>query len=126
MFKEFYYYVYEIHIGKESENSKFFSAIFGISYLQSVNFATLWGLMNSYFELEVPKNALIFFCFIIPVLISVINYFYLFRSRNEITKKIEGFSEKREKIGKTLFVVYILTTLFLLFFVLKNFVRVKY
>ena len=99
MFNEFYYYVYEIHTGKGSENSKFFSAIIGISYLQSMNLATLWGLLNSFFDFVITKDSVIFFTLIISVIISVVNYFYLYRRRNEIVKKVEGYSTKREKIG---------------------------
>ena len=126
MFKEFYYYVYEIHTGRGSENSKFFSAISGISYLQCVNIATLWGFVNSFFELDITKNLLIFLSIIIFVLTSVINYFYLYRNRTEIIKKVEGYSAKREKIGKTIFVIYIISTLFLLFYVIKNIVPVRH
>jgi len=126
MFKEFYYYVYEIHTGKESENSKFFSALFGISFLQSVNLATVWGLMNYFIEFEISKDLLIFLCSIIPVIFSVINYSYLYRNKNEIIKKVEGFSEKREKTGKMFFVVYIIASLFLMFSVIKNFVPARY
>ena len=126
MFKEFYYYVYEIHTGKGSENSKFFSAITGITYLQSVNLATVWGLMNYFIEFEISKDLLIFLCSIIPVIFSVINYSYLYRNKNEIIKKVEGFSEKREKTGKMFFVVYIIASLFLMFFVIKNFVPARY
>ena len=107
MFKEFCYYLYEIHAGKESDNSKFFSALIGISFLQEMNILTAWGLVNYIFNLVIPKKSVISLGIFISVLISVINYFYLYRNRNEIIKKTEGFSSKREKIGKTFFVIYI-------------------
>jgi|ERR1035437_3092135 hypothetical protein len=126
MFKEFYYYVYEIHIGKGSEDSKFLSAILGISYFQYMNFATLWGLLNSFFDFVITRNSVIFLSIIISTLISIINYFYLYRNRKMIIKKVEGFSAKREKIGKTFFVIYIIATLFLMFYIIKNFVPVRH
>ena|ERR1035437_7376450 len=126
MYKEFYYYVYEIHTGKGSENSKFFSALTGISYLQSMNLMTLWGIGNYFFGIVITKDIVIFLSILIYVLFSVINYFYLYLKRKEIMKKVEGFSEKREKKGKTFFVIYIIATLFLLFFVIKNFVPVRH
>jgi len=126
MFKEFCYYLYEIHTGKESDNSKFFSATIGISFLHSMNVMAVWGITNYLFNLLIPKDSVIILGVFISVLISVINYFYLYRKRNEIIKKIEGFSSKREKIGKTFFIVYIISTLFLLFYVINNFVPVRY
>lgn len=126
MFKEFYYYVYEIHTGKGSEDSKFFSAILGITYFESMNFATLWGLLNSFFDFVITRNSVIFLSIISTLIISVINYFYLYRNRKEIIKKVERYSIKREKIGKTIFVIYIIATLFLLFYVIKHIVPVRH
>ena len=126
MFKEFYYYVYEIHTGKGSENSKFLSSLIGITYLQSINFITLSGIGNYFIQIVINKEIVVFLGILIYVSFTVINYFYLYRKRNEIIKRVDGFTNKREKIGKTFFVIYIIASLFLLFYGINNFAPVRH
>jgi uncharacterized membrane-anchored protein len=121
MFKEFCYYLYEIHTGNESDNNKFFSALIGISFFQGMNILTLWGVLNSLFGIVISNDSIVPVGIFLSVSISIVNYFHLYCKRTEIIRKVEGFTSKREKVGKIVFVIYISTTLFLLFYIMNNF-----
>lgn len=120
MLREYSYYLYEIHTGKESENNKYFSATIGISFLLGMNLMSLWGIINYLFNLIIPKDSVVFLSILISIFISTINYFYIYKKRKSIIKKVEEFSSRRERIGKISFVLYILATLFLIFYVVEN------
>jgi hypothetical protein len=126
MFKEFYYYLYEIHTSNKSDKSKFFNSLIGISFLQQINITALWGMINYFSGYILPRDFIVVFSISISVFLGIINYYCLYRKRVEISKKVEGFSTIREKAGKTAFVIYILATLFFMYYVMNNFVTVRY
>ena len=120
MFKEFCYYLYEIHTGRESDNAKFSSAIVGITFLQEMNIISLWGIINYIFKLVIPKDSIIFMGISIWLIITILDYVLIYRKRVEIAQKVENFSFKRKRIGEVLFVLYIIATLFTIYFVIYN------
>ena len=126
MFKEFCYYLFDFHTGKESDKNKFISALIGISFLQGMNILSIWGIINYKLNLVIPKDSLVFIGISFWILITGTNYFLLYKKRISIIKRVKEFSIKREKIGKTFFVIYIIVTLLISFYVMKNFVPVRY
>jgi hypothetical protein len=126
MFKEFYYYLYEIHTSDKSDKSKFFNSLIGISFLQQINITSLWGIINYFSGYILPRNFIVVFSITVSIILGIINYYCLYQKRVEISKRIEAFTTKREKIGKIFFVIYILATLFLIYYVMNNFAPVRY
>lgn len=120
MFKEFCYYLYEIHTGKESENAKFLSAIIGITFLQEMNFISLWGIVNYIFKFVIPQDSIAFLGISLWLIITTLDYFLIYKKRVEITQKVENFSNNRRRTGEFLFVFYIIATMGLIFFVINN------
>ena len=125
MFKEFCYYLYEIHTGKESDKNKFFSALIGISFLQEMNILSIWGTINYLFDLVVPIDSIVFVGISLWIFITGINYFIIFKKRNYIMKRVNEFSIKREKVGKMFFLFYIIVTLFYIYYVIQNLTPIK-
>lgn len=126
MFKEFSYYLYEIHTGKESDNNKFLSAIIGIAFLQMINTLSILGIITYLLKLRIPNNYIMYLCISILIIINILDLLYIYRKRNNIIKKVESFTQKREKIGKALFIFYILITLFAMYYVMKHFSTLNY
>lgn len=125
MFSEFCYYLFQIHVGKEGDKNKFLSSLLGLSLFQMFNIEALVAFLNYVFEPKIPRHYALYFGIILWVSITTINYFLLYRKRIEIIKRIEGFSSKRETIGQIIFVVYILATLFFMFYAINNFAVIK-
>jgi len=121
MFKEFCYYLFEIHSGNESENIKFLKAIIGITFFQILNLLSILGIVTYLLKFQIPKNLIVFLCITICLIIFVTNYIFIYKDRSNIVKSIKGFSLKREKIGKGFFVIYMLVTLFAMYYVMQNF-----
>jgi len=126
MFKEFCYYLFEIHSGNESENIKFLKAIIGITFFQILNLLSILGIVTYLLKFQIPKNLIVFLCITICLIIFVINYIFIYKDRSNIVKSIKGFSLKREKIGKGFFVIYMLVTLFAMYYVMQNFSSTNY
>jgi len=120
MFKEFCYYLYEIHTGRESDNAKFLSASIGISFLHGMNILSFWGIINYFLKLVIPKDSIVFFSISLWLIITILNYFIIYKKRVEIIQKVENFSFKRKRTGEVLFVLYIIATLFTIYYVIYN------
>ena len=121
MFKEFCYYLFEIHTGNESNNIKFLKAIIGISFFQILNIISILSIVSYLLKFQISQNLIVFLSITIGLIIYIINYIYIYKNRDNIIKLIEGFSLKREKIGKIFFVVYMLVTLFAMYILMNYF-----
>jgi small-conductance mechanosensitive channel len=119
MFKEFSYYLYEMHTGDQGENNKFFRAIIGISFLNGINVLALSSMLNHFFTITLQKNTIIILCALLYFSLLFLNYLLIYKKRNDIIKQVENYSPKRENRGKILFVIYIFAT-FILFAVVKE------
>jgi len=126
MFKEFSYYLYEIHTGKESDNNKFLSAIIGIAFLQMLNMFSILAIIMYLFKLFISNNFILYLCIFIWLIINILDFLLIYRNRKNIIRKVESFTKKREKIGKTFFVFYILITLIATYYVMHNFSSINY
>ena len=126
MFTETYFWLYRTIEKNKFNKEPDLSAYFLLSSFQGMNIATLLGIVNYFIDVLIPKNVVIMFAPILFLSILVINYLFLYRKRIKIIKKFDGFSTRRKTIGKILFVLYIIASVSLLFFVIKNFVPVRY
>jgi hypothetical protein len=123
MLSELYYWLY-ITIKKNKFNKEpELSAYFLLSSFQGMNIATLLGFANYFLDVLIPKEIVLICAPILFILILIINYLFLYRKR---TKIIEEFTIRRKAIGKILFVLYIVSTILIMFYVLHNFVPQRY
>jgi hypothetical protein len=120
MFKELYYWLYELLKKIKSNDNPGFNAFIGISFFQCMNILTLVGIVNHFFALEISKNAAIFLGIFIYFSLTGINIFHLFRTRIEIIKKFEKLPTQRQNKGKLYFWLYMLVTIGLFMFIIIN------
>jgi hypothetical protein len=126
MFTELYYWLYRTIKKNKFNKEPELSAYFLLSSFQGMNIVTLLAFANYFLDIFISKEIVVICAPILFLSILVINYLYLYRKRNEIIKKLEEFSTKRRATGKIFFIIYILATLFLLFYVITNFVLIRY
>jgi hypothetical protein len=126
LFKELYYWLYELLKKVKTNDNPGFNAYLGISFFECVNVLALVGIVNYFFALDIPRNIAVYFGIFIYVSLTAINFFSLFRKRNEIIKKLEKYSTERQNKGKLYFWLYALTTIVLFIYVIINLVKPKY
>jgi small-conductance mechanosensitive channel len=126
MFKELYYWMYKAIKKNKFNKDPELNAFFLFSSFEIMNIVTFLGIINYFLDLFITRDTVVIFGFIFSVSIMVINFIFLYRKRSEIIKRMETYTSKRKLIGKLLFVIYILATLFLMFYVMHNFVPVRY
>jgi hypothetical protein len=117
MFKELYYWLHELLNKTKTNDNPGFNAFIGISFFQCMNVLTLGGIVNYFFEIEISKDTAIYSGIFIYVFLTVINFFNLFRKREEIIKKFEKLLIEKQNKGKLYLWLYILTTLGLFMYV---------
>jgi len=126
MFKELYYWLHELLKKIKTNDNPGFNAFIGISFFQCMNVLTLVGIANFFFVLDISKDTAIYLGIFIYVFITAVNFFSLFRTREEIIKKFERLPIERQSKGKLCLWLYMLITIGLFMYVIINLVTPKY
>lgn len=117
MFREFYYWLYD-YLNESKTISPRFDAFLGVSLLQCMNVLILFGLANYFLAIDIPKESAAFAGIFLYISVTVVNYFSLFRKKDEIIKKCEKLSTERQRKGKLHFRLYALITIGIFIYVL--------
>lgn len=126
MFKELYYRLYELLKKVKTNDNPGFNAFIGISFFQCMNILTLGIVANYFLNLDISKSSAIYSGIFLYVSLTAVNFFILFRKKEEITKKYEQLPIERQGKGKLYFWVYALITTVLFIYVIVNLVAPKY
>jgi magnesium-transporting ATPase (P-type) len=128
IFKEFYYWMYWYSriVKSNTDKEKADSAYLLISLLQSMNIWSAFAIVNYFFRIVLARNTIIFLGLLVAAILGVINHFYLFTSREEIFKKYEYLTPQRRKKGKMLFWLYVIVSIYLLFYLGSKLVTHRY
>jgi len=126
MFKELYFHLYGSLKKVKTNDNPGFNAFIGISFFQCMNILTLLRIAKYFFTLDIPKSTAVYSGIFIYVSITAVNFFSLFRKRNEIIKKFGEYSIARRNKGKLYLWLYMLATIALFMYVLINLVTPKY
>jgi hypothetical protein len=126
VFKELYFWLSELLERVRTNDNPNLSAYIGISFFQCMNILTIYGIINYFFTFNISKSIAIYLSILIYVIISVFNYFYLLRKRDEIEKKFEEYSIGKQRKGKLFLWTYISLTIVIFIFVLTYMTTPKY
>jgi hypothetical protein len=126
VFKKLYFGLSELLEKVRTNDNPYFNAFIGISFFQCMNVLTISAIINYFFTFNVSKNIAIYLGIIIYVIITIFNFFYLFRKRNEIEKKFEEYSIEKRRKGKLYLWTYILLTIVIFLFVIIYMTTPKY
>ncbi len=91
-----------------------------------MNILTLGVVANYFLNLDISKSSAIYSGIFLYVSLTAVNFFILFRKKEEITKKYEQLPIERQGKGKLYFWVYALITTVLFIYVIVNLVAPKY
>ncbi|OJU51545.1 MAG: hypothetical protein BGN96_07915 [Bacteroidales bacterium 45-6] len=126
MFRELYYWLYELLKKVKTNDNPGFNAFLGISSFQCFNILTLAGIANYFLALDISKDATIYFGVILYVSVTAVNFFTLFRKKEEIAKQYGQLPAKRQSRGKLCLWLYMLMTVGLSMYVIMYLVTPKY
>jgi len=126
MFKELYYWLQELLKKIKTNDNPEFNAYIGITFFQCINVSTLVRIAIFFFDLDISKDTAIYSGIFIYVSLAAVNFFSLFRTREEIIKKFETLPIERQSKGKLYLWLYMLITIGLFMYVIINLVTPKY
>jgi archaellum biogenesis protein FlaJ (TadC family) len=123
MFKQIYFFIYTDFKKVKTNDTPAYNALLALSLLQSMNFLSLGAIVNFFFKIEIDKNNAIYLGLFIAVLLLLINYFYIFRKKDDIEKKYESkpFAKRQFYLW-----VYISLSVGLFIYVVTNLVTPRY
>ncbi len=95
------------------------NAIFLISMVIFANIATIHVLLNQILTINLnlgSKNAIILFAISLGLSIMILNYFLLYKKRDQISERYKNESKTQSRIGNILLILYALGSFALVYF----------
>ncbi len=122
--KYLYYKLWQDFTGIVKDNSPPFGAMIWLSVVQGVNIGAILVLIKHYFNIEYTldsKNEVLLFATLVCLILYIINYFLLYKKREEIAEKYKSESKFKSRIGLILLYLYMIGSFFLIYFVSTRF-----
>lgn len=110
--EKFYYLFYNLIKTKRKNDQSFFNSYIGLTFLEFMNLATVFRIVNNISTFVVPKNTAIYGGLVVFGIILLYNYFFLWLKKDDIILK---YQEQKDKSGKLLIWSYIILS-FVVFF----------
>jgi hypothetical protein len=117
--KYLYYKLYYSLKKVKTNDTPATNAMFLISMIQFANVATLHVLLNYFFGIKLKldsKNEVILFASSVGLVIYIINYFLLYKKRDEIYEKYKNESKYKKVLGFVFLVIYAIGSAIILYY----------
>ncbi|GEM_PF-1271095 len=121
-----FYSLFDYFNKKNPSDTPAFNAYLLISIIQCVNILTLFGLINYFIKLDIPKNTAVFMGIILYVTITVINFFRLFMKRHSIISHYKDYATTKINKWKNGYGIYLILSISIFLIVIFNLVTPKY
>lgn len=118
--KYLYYKLYQNLKTVKTNDTPATNALVILSMIHCANIATVQILFNHFFNIKLKfgsKNEIVLFAVILSISIMILNYFLLYKKREEICGKYKDEDKIQSKIGYAVLVLYIIGSASLLYFV---------
>ncbi len=111
----FYYRIYQQLMKVKTNNTPAINAlgIFGI--LQMLNIGSIFGIINYFFKISLPRNQVVVCGIIFFVILFIPNFLYFFRRKDEIYKQYENETKEERQRGTIYLLLYILLSVVVFF-----------
>ena len=126
MFKELYYSLILTLSRSETNDNPTFNAFIGISFFQCMNILSLIGIINNFLKMDLTEKIAIFCGIFLWLIISVLNFFFLYRQREKIISHFKQFPKHIIRKSKVILFIYSISTIIIFIYVLVNLVTPKY
>ena len=113
-----YYKIYQDFKRIKTNDTPATNAMFLLSMIHIANVATVHILINHFFNIKLgfaTTNELRLFAVSLSVIIMIINYFLLYKKREEIWEKYKNESKHRSRIGYAILILYIIVSAVLIY-----------
>jgi len=118
--KYLYYKLYQNFKTVKTNDSPATNSMLFLSMIELFNIATLQALLNHFFNIQVKlgsKDEIILFASLLSILIMILNYFVLYKKREEICERYKDESKDKSRIGYAVLILYIIGSAALLFII---------
>lgn len=122
--KYLYYRLWKIFSGIPTNDKPATNAMLGLSVVNCVNLITILIFTNKFIRVNVLKlseNELIIFSIVLSLSMFTINYFLLYKKREEIAAKYNSENKKKKIIGTILLYSYIVGSFILVYAISRLF-----
>lgn len=121
-----YYRIYKALTKVKTNDTPAFNAIILLIALQSFNVLSIFGIVNYFYKIEFDKQQVIIGGISLYILLLFPNYIYLFRKRDEITKRYQNETKPEKTRGIIFLLLYIVITITVFFILGETIVWKQY
>lgn len=121
MIQKIYYLIYYKTRDQNLKKQSAFNALLEISFLEYLNLASLFVVINSFINFKIPKDQASLISIFIFGLIVLFNYIFLYLRIETISDKYDSIAEDKKKKFKLLIRIAAICSLVLFFYLLKSF-----
>ena len=116
LFKGIYYWMYRFAKRFKTNDDPAFNAYLLVVLLEGLNLITIFGIISDNYLNKKSNNASIIIGFSIFIVVTLLNYFFIYSNRKIIVTKFSSLSPKTKTFQKVLFIGYFLFTLLLFYY----------
>lgn len=107
--KYLYYKMYQLLRKVKTNDTPATNAMYLISTCQMINMLTMYALFNHFIFKVIrlrSKDEIFVFAFIFAISIIILNYFILYKKKEEICEKYKNESKLKSRIGYLILIAY--------------------
>jgi len=122
--KYLYYKLYHCLKRVKTNDTPATNAMILLSMIHTANVATVQILLNHFFSIKiklVSKDEIIVFAISLGLVLYAINYFQLYKKREEIYEKYKNESKQQSRIGYAILILYAIGSATILYIVGSNY-----
>ena len=124
LMKYLYYKLYHSLKRVKTNDTPATNAMILLSMIHTANVATVQILLNHFFSIKiklVSKDEIIVFAISLGLVLYAINYFQLYKKREEIYEKYKNESKQQSRIGYAILILYAIGSATILYIVGSNY-----
>lgn len=112
MFKETFYWLYQYWYKRNPKDQPYYNAYLGVLLFQILNLITIGAFARKFvYESHYDKSASIFAALTILVILSLIDFFFLYKRREGIIEEVGTYPAADLLKSKKLYKLYIILSL---------------
>jgi len=106
--RDVYYWMYRGLKRIRRDDDPKFDALLGIVFFQGLNIIVIGRVVFKLFPFNVTKELVILSGILLSICLFAIDYLLFYKKRESILKNVPGYSKRRLRTGKILFIIYVI------------------
>jgi hypothetical protein len=119
MYNVIYYWIYYYLTRLKRTATPGYDTILFIGILQLFNIISVGRFLFRFVNIEITRNTSIYLGLLLAAILLILNFFYLYKRKEKIFKKILEYTKPKRRISNVIFWIYILLSCIVLLIIVN-------